>query len=240
VNEIDDPMGCGECEYGPSGQWFDAAMDGLWRRVINNNDGYAKVEGVVKMAITYSQWQSAASGWQQWGDTTAAPRERRSAISSGGDCASDPTVAPVQFGTNFGADQTLTPQNFSTTAYDNQIPSSNATVTTSGGTTNISGGTLTASMANGGTATEHSPYDADQRSGRPPTAGRYSKHYFTNVRIPKGLNAKFIKLHVQRLPSVKLNTNITQPGTSTTTQDPSQGMAWPANERPGRSAPTPR
>jgi len=101
-------------------------------------------------------------------------------------------VAPVQFGTNFGADQTLTPQNFSTTAYDNQIPSSNATVTTSGGTTNISGGTLTASMANGGTATEHSPYDAT--SGWQATYSRpvFQNINFTNVRIPKGLNAKFI------------------------------------------------
>ena len=100
---------------------------------------------------------------------------------------SDPTQAPVQFGVDFSSLQTLVPTNFDTSGIDSQIPSSNATKSGS----NISNGTLTAAMANGGTATEHTP--ASATSGWQATYSRpvFQNINFTNARIQEGLNAKF-------------------------------------------------
>ncbi len=92
--------------------------------------------------------------------------------------------------------------------------------------TTIYRGTLTSSQANGGTATEHTPYDAT--SGWQATDSRpvFQTVVFNTVLSPKGIYAKFVNCTFHGYTSVKLNTNITQPGTSTTTQDPSQGMDW--------------
>ena len=151
----------------------------------------------IKTALSYAQWQSAASGWQQWGDTSGGASGTNFRDQFEGPVVSaDPTVAPVQFGVDFGSDQTLTPQNFDTSAYDAQIPSNSATKTTSGGNTTISNGTLTAAMANGGTATEHSP--ASATSGWQATYSRpvFQNVTFTNVRIPQGPQRQVHQLHL--------------------------------------------
>ena len=90
-------------------------------------------------------------------------------------------------------------------------------------------------MANGGTVTEHSP--ADVSSGWQATyqAPVFQNMTFNNVRIPKGLNAKFINCTFNGYTSVDLNTNVVTGGTvqsngtitgGTTTSDPSQGMTY--------------
>ena len=224
---LDSPMGAvspttGLLPNGSSPPW-----SGYGDGVINSQDAYAKISGTVKMAITYSQWQTAATGWQQWGDLSGgtAGTNFRDQF-EGPVISSDPTESAVQFGADFGSDQTLTPQSFNTSSYDSQIPAVNATKTVSGGTTTIAGGTLTAAMANGGTATEHSP--ASATSGWQATYQRpvFTNVTFNNVRIPKGLNAKFVNCTFNGYTDVKLNTTITDTSTGATTSDPSKGMTW--------------
>jgi len=106
-NEIDDPMGAVNASTGLLANGSTPPWTGYGDGVINNNDGYAKVEGVVKMAITYSQWQRPPPRAGSNGATPrAAPRERRSAISSRGrlcprirrwrQCSSAPTSARIR------------------------------------------------------------------------------------------------------------------------------------------------
>ena len=211
---IDSPEGAVNPVTGNLPNGLPPLWNGYGDGVISNLDGYAKVNGSIKTALSYAQWQSAASGWQQWGDTSGGASGTNFRDQFEGPVVSaDPTVAPVQFGVDFGSDQTLTPQNFDTSAYDAQIPSNTATKTTSGGNTTISNGTLTAAMANGGTVTEHSPASAS--SGWQATYSRpvFQNMTFTNVRIPQGLNAKFINCTFNGYTSVKMNTNIVTGGT---------------------------
>ena len=123
---------------------------------------------------------------------------------------SDPTQAPVQFGVDFSSLQTLVPTNFDTSGIDSQIPSSNATKSGS----NISNGTLTAAMANGGTATEHTP--ASATSGWQATYSRlvFQNINFTKKCVPKGLNAKFVNCTFNGYTSVQMNTTIVSGGTT--------------------------
>jgi hypothetical protein len=199
---------------------------------IASNDNYAKVAGSIKTALTLGQWQSAASGWSQWGDGGG---KRVQDMLEGPVIPTDPNALPVQFGYDFGQDITLTPQNFDSSGLDAQIPSGTAAVSTAGGTTSISNGTLTAAMANGTRIAERFPSSAS--SGWQATYSRpvFQNVHFNNVRIPKGLNAKFINCTFDGYTSVKMNATITTGGTvnsngtvsgGTTTYDPSQGMNW--------------
>lgn len=231
---IDAPMGPASGGTLPNGSPI--PWNGYGDNTINNLDGYAKVAGNVKMAITYAQWQAAAAGWQQWGDTNGGtPGTSFRDQFEGPVIPTDSSTPPVQFGVNFGNDQTLTPQDFDTSSYDSKISASTASKTTSGGTTTISNGTLTAAMANGGTITEHSPADAS--SGWQATLSRpvFTNVNFNNVRIPKGLNAKFVNCTFNGYTSVKMSTNIVTGGTvqsngtingGTTTTDANNGMTY--------------
>ena len=163
--------------------------------VISNYDGYAKVNGTVKMAITPSQWMANSSTWPLWGDNGGT---RQQDFIEGPIIPSDPTAIPVQFGYDFSSDLTMKPSDFDTSGStdstkDSAMPTTNAVVSGS----NISNGTLTSAMANGGTVTEHSP-PAPVPAGRPhlQAAGLPERINFTNVHIPKGLNAKFVQLHL--------------------------------------------
>ncbi len=206
---IDDPMGAAG-----AGMWL-GYNDGQ----ISNLDAYAKVNGTVKMAITPSQWQANSSSWPLWGDNGGT---RQQDFIEGPIIPSDPTAVPVQFGYDFSSDLTMTPQNFDTSGLDADVSSS--TATKSGST--ISNGTLTSAMANGGTVTEHTP--ADVTSGWEATYKRpvFQNITFTNVRIPQGLNAKFINCTFNGYTSVKLTTTITNPSNGATTSDPSVGQTW--------------
>jgi len=209
----------------------------------------AKVTGSVKLAIPYNTWQSAASGWTQWGDTIGNATGGTFNDQFEGTIAST-SATPVQFGVDFSGQQTLAPQNFDTSSYDKQVPSASATV--SGST--VSNGTLDAtalaklsstyySSANSsGAVTEHSP--ASVSSGWQATYTRplFKNITFNNVRIPQGLNAAFQNCTFNGYTSVKMNTSIntgdtvstTGSGSSKTvvvsggtpTSDPSAGMTW--------------
>ncbi|HVT83064.1 MAG TPA: hypothetical protein VHM90_20670 [Phycisphaerae bacterium] len=213
-NLIDDPLG--------------ASATGMWSGYndgqISNFDGYAKVNGTIKMAITPSQWMANSSSWPLWGDNGGT---RQQDFIEGPVIPTDPTAIPVQFGYDFSSDLTMKPGDFDTTGssnstMDSAMPTTTATV--SGST--ISNGTLTSAMANGGTVTEHSP--ASVSSGWQATYKRpvFQNITFNNVRIPKGLNAKFINCTFNGYTAVKLTTTITDPSTGATTSDPSIGQTW--------------
>jgi len=234
---VDSPMGAldanGNLPNGSPSPWTgynDSKMD--------YQDGYAKVYGTVKTALSYTAWQAAASGWSQWGDTSGNTTGKTFNDQFEGPVISpDANTPPVQFGADFSNDQTMLPANFDTSAYDAQVPSTTATKTTSGSTTTIKNGNLTAAMANGTSVTEHSP--ADVTSGWQATYSRpvFQNVNFTNVRIPKGLNAKFVNCTFNGYTSVALTTNIVKPGTSTTTTDPTDGHNWAEQMTSGTFSP---
>jgi hypothetical protein len=206
---IDKPFG-----NSASGTWL-GYNDGQ----ISEYDGYAKVKGTVKMAITPSQWMANSSSWPLWGDEGGT---RQQDFIEGPIIPADTTSSPMQMGYDFSSDLTMKPSDFNTSELDSHAPASNATVSGS----NISNGTLTAAMANGGTTTERFPSSAS--SGWQATYKRpvFQNINFNNVRIPKGLNAKFINCTFNGYTSVKLNTTITNPSNGSTTTDPSVGMTW--------------
>ncbi len=199
---------------------------------LTNYDGYAKINGTLKMAITPSQWQANSSSWPLWGDGGGT---RQQDFIEGPVIPSDPMAVPVQFGYDFSSDLTMTPDDFDTSGIDANIPSATATV--SGST--ITGGTLTTAMANGGTVTEHFPCDVS--SGWQATYKRpvFQNMTFNNVRIPKGLNAKFINCTFNGYTAVKMNPSVVTGGSvgtlsdgtkgivgGTTTSDPGSGMTY--------------
>lgn len=208
----------------------------------DNLDSYAKVNGTVKMAITQAQWAAAASGWEAWGDNSGT---RFQDLFEGPVVSPDPTVKPVQFGVNFSNELTMTPQSFDTSALDANIPASTATVVTSGTSKTISNGTLTAAMANGTTTTERFPPGVSSGWQATYTRPVFQNVNFNNVRIPKGLNAKFINCTFNGYTSVKLTTTVKSGGTvgstgsvsgGTTTYDPSAGMTWAKLMIPGKGS----
>jgi hypothetical protein len=206
---------------------------GYGDNVVDYQDNLPKVTGNIKMAIPYSSWTSAASGWSQYGDTTGSTAGTNFNDQFEGTVSSTSST-PVQFGVDFTAQQTLTPQNFDTSAYLSQsgtsagTPSGSTTAPIPNGGT-VSNLTLTAAMANGiagPTTTEHTP--ADVTSGWQATLSRpvFQNVTFNNVQIPTGLNAKFINCTFNGYTTVRMNTNITAPGSTTTTTDPNNGMSW--------------
>lgn len=224
---IDSPLGPVDSTTGKLASGALPPWTGYDDDVLSNADGYAKVAGTVKAALTYTAWQSAAAGWSQWGDTSGgtAGTSFRDQF-EGSIVPTDPTQAPVQLGVDFSGEQTLDASDFNTSTYDAKVPATTATKTTVGGVVTISGGTLTAAQANGTAVTEHSP--ASATSGWQATYKRpvFQNVVFNNVRIPKGLNAKFVNCTFNGYTSVKMTTNITKAGTSTTTTDPNDGMGW--------------
>ena len=221
--EIDNPLGhlngsTGNLPNGTPKPWA-----GYDDGVLDNRDGYAKVNGQVKVAITQAQWKTATSGWAAYGDGGGTHFQDEF---EGPVIPSDPTLPPVQFATDFSSELSMTPQSFDTSAFNADVPNQTATVTTSGSTKSIANGTLTAAMANGGTATEHFPSSVTSGWQATYTRPVFQNVTFNNVRIPQGLNAKFINCTFNGYTYVKMNTNITKAGTSTTTSDPNDGMNW--------------
>lgn len=200
-------------------------------RVIDNKDGYAKINGSVKMALSESSWNSALGGWSAWGDSGST---RTQDMLEGPIVPTDPAAKAIEFGVNFEDNElSLTPQDFNTSGFDSKIPSTTATKTTSGGVTTISNGTLTASQANGSTVTEHFP--ASVSSGWQATYSRpvFQNVTFNNVRIPKGLNAKFVNCKFNGYTHVDMTTKIVDPTDSSkntnsdgSTSNPDSGMKW--------------
>ncbi len=229
---IDDPEGPVSGGTLPNGSlplWY-----GYGDGTINNLDGYAKVNGTVQMGLSYASWQAAASGWSDWGDTNGGtPGTDFRDQFEGPVVSTDPTQSPVQFSVNFSNQQTLVPTDFDTSTYDAApyVPTGNATK--SGST--ISNGTISSAQANDGTVTEHTPADATSGWQATYTRPVFQNITFNNVRIPKGLNAKFINCTFNGYTSVEMNATITKGGTvksngtitgGTTVTDPTDGMTY--------------
>jgi hypothetical protein len=211
----------------PMGAQSTAPWAGYGDNVMDYKDTTAKVTGNIKMAIPYSSWTSAASGWTQYGDTTGGSAGTKFNDQFEGTVSST-SAAPVQFGVDFTSQQTLTPKNFDTSAYT-QLSGTNAGATTgkitsTGGS--ISNVVLTAGMANGGTTTEVTPFGVTTGYQAKYSRPVFKNVNFTNVQIPKGLNAAFQNCTFNGYTTVLLSTNITAPGTTTTTTDPNTGMDW--------------
>jgi hypothetical protein len=193
--------------------------------VIDYNDTTAKVTGNIKMAIPFSSWTSAASGWSQWGDTTGGTTGKSFNDQFEGTVAST-SSAPVQFGVDFTTQQTLLPSNFDTSGYKSLNGTNGGqtvnSVTSSGGT--ISNCILSSTMANGGTINEHSPSDVSsnwQASFQRPV---FTNIAFTNVQIPQGLNAKFNNCTFSGYTTVALGATKDSNGNNIT--DPNAGYSW--------------
>jgi hypothetical protein len=224
---IDAPLGPVDSSTGTLADGSLPPWSGYGDGTLSNADGYAKISGTVKAALSFASWKAAASGWSDYGDTSGgtAGTSFRDQF-EGSIVPTDPTQAPVQLGVDFSGEQTLDPSDFNTSSYDAKVPSVTATKKTVGGVVSISGGTITAAQANGTAVTEHFP--ASATSGWQATYKRpvFQNVVFNNVRIPKGLNAKFVNCTFNGYTSVKMTTNITKAGTSTTTTDPNDGMNW--------------
>jgi hypothetical protein len=221
----------------PMGTQSTAPWAGYGDNIVDYEDNLAKVTGNIKMAIPYSSWTSAASGWSQYGDTTGTTGSTNFNSQFEGTVAST-SAAPVQFGVDFTSQQTLTPQNFDTSGYLNLSGTNGGTKVGSTTSAAPEGSTvanvaLNKNMANGTTGTngstlvnENSPFDATSGWQAKYARPVFTNITFNNVQIPKGLNAKFVNCTFNGYTTVQLNTNITAPGTSTTTTDPNTGYSW--------------
>jgi len=199
---------------------------------LDARDAYAKVKGSIKVGVTQKSWDdwskdTSSSGGAKYGNGF---REQF----QGPIYSPDPTVPPVQFAIDQTDVPTILPSNFDTTAYQNQTGSSAGTQsgTVAGG--HIKNATITSAMANGGSATESTPFGSTsiQATYQRPV---FQNVTFENVRIPKGLNALFKNCTFKGVTWVDLETNITNTSNQTTT-DPSAGMTWSKRMVPGKGS----
>ncbi|HEX2972888.1 MAG TPA: pilus assembly PilX N-terminal domain-containing protein, partial [Tepidisphaeraceae bacterium] len=200
----------------------DPVRSGYRDGIIDGRDGYAKVRGQVSVATTASAWNSkAASSGSTIQDQIGGPVVTESA-----------TVAPVKFGVNMSDIFDLSPSNFDTSGFRDLTGPENGT--TSKTSTVIENAVLSASDANGGTATERTPYGSTsyQATYRRPV---FRNKTFRNCRIPKGLNALFDNCTFEGVTYVELETNITDSSGRTTT-DPNVAMTWAQKMKSGNFA----
>jgi hypothetical protein len=186
---------------------------------ISTNDAYAKVRGQVLLADTSASWASAlASSGMTINDMFNGPIVTTS-----------PGAPPVQFGVNPSDLFDLSPANFDTSGFASQ--SGIAAGPTSKTTTAITNAVLSATDANGGTITEGTPYGSTsiQATYKRPV---FTNMTFTNVTIPKGLNALFQNCTFKGTTYVQMTTNITDSGGATTTSA-ANGMTWSKRMKSG-------
>src|SRR5207302_1353541 len=133
-----------------------------------------------------------------------------------------PAVPPVQFGVDPAQLFDLSPTNFDTSGF--LARSGPNAGPTSKSATAITDAVLAATDANGGTANEQSPYGSTswQATYQRPV---FKNMTFTNVTIPKGLNALFQNCTFKGVTYVQMTTNITD-STGATTTSASAGMQW--------------
>lgn len=193
----------------------DPTRAGYQDNVISNLDGYSKVHGTVKMAITQSSWAtSLASGGQTIHDMVVGPI-----------AVDRKDYAPIKFGATSSDIFDLSPANFEACADGFKAKSG-----TAGGVTSriagvkISNTTLAATDANGGTVTERTPLGSTsyQATYKRPV---FKNMTLKNVIIPKGLNALFDNCVFEGVTFVDGTKAITTSSGSTTTSS-SEGMNW--------------
>jgi hypothetical protein len=179
---------------------------------IDSYDAYAKVNGQVMIAATAQAWTNDLSSS---GDTIDD-------MIRGPIAWSDPSTPALQFGAADSQIFDLDPQNFDTTQFRNRTGASAGTSSkTSSAITNA---TLSVSDSNGGYVDERTPYGSTsyQATYHRPI---FRNMTFTNVRIPKGLNARFDNCTFRGVTFVDLATNITTSGGRTST-NPDDGKSW--------------
>ncbi len=181
--------------------------DGL----IDNSDGYAKVSGQEFLGTTV----------QAWNDNLAGQGKAIGDMMQGPVVPPDANASAVKFGAGSTDIFDLSPANFDTSGFRARTgPQNGASAKTPSVITNT---VLAALDANGGTASERTPY------GSTTYQATYSRPVFRNItfkncRISKGLNALFDNCKFEGVTYVELEANITSG--STTTTSASAGMTW--------------
>lgn len=212
----------------------DPIRPGLNDGYIDNTDLYAKVTGNVQIASSESDWSNnLTNNANSLYDLMGGP------IDSG-----DPLQPPITFSADVTGIQDLTPTNFNTKSFRDQTGTDNGPASHTTATVKVNGSnvtwhtytntTLTAAMANTGTANEHTPYGSTSWQA---TYARpvFKNMTFKNCRIPKGLNALFDNCQFQGVTYVELQTNITTSSGSTTTNS-STAMDWSKRALPSKPA----
>jgi len=191
--------------------------DGL---IIDNQDGYAKVRGQINIAKTGRDWQSQTSSGTTIHDLILGPTAPETSNS----------LTPVQLGADGSAMVDLNPANFQGVS-DNFRSRSGAAGGSPSNTLSLKANlTLDATMANGGTVVEQTPY------GSTSYEATYKRPVFRNMvirncTIPKGLNALFDNCKFEGVTFVDITQNITHGGV--TTKNAGEGLQWSERMRTG-------
>jgi hypothetical protein len=192
---------------------------------IDNRDGYAKIRGQITLATTETAWLS-----------NLAPKGQVIQDMITGPIASpDPTQPAIKFGVTNGTMIDISPENFEqcTLNYKARTASAGGTAVRSivlrSSTTQPSGTIsnviLSPNDKNDGFVDEKTPAGSaswQARYQRP----RFTNVTFTNVQIPKGLNAMFDNCTFRGVTYVDMTRNITRPGSTSITFDKNDGMTW--------------
>jgi hypothetical protein len=183
--------------------------------VIDNSDAYAKIRGAATVAATENAW----SDWQEDNESNTIYD-----VIGGPIVQSVDGEQTVKFGASSDDIFDLSPANFEECANNFKArtgAAAGASVNTSTLKANI---TLTAAMANGGTATEKTPYGSTsyQATYKRPV---FQNMTFRNVQIPKGLNAKFDNCTFEGVTWVDGDRDITT-SSGAVTESQTEGMSW--------------
>jgi Tfp pilus assembly protein PilX len=200
----------------------DPIRAGYQNKIIANNDGYAKVRGTVMLEDTEPSWAAnLASQGLTINDMFAGPI-----------IPPTPATPPVQFGVPPTDLIDLSPSNFDTSGFAAQS-GTNAGASSQTPTT-LTNMNITPALANGGTATEQTPY---QSTSNEATYKRpvFNNMNFVNCTIPLGLNALFENCTFSGVTYVHTTTNITNPSGQTSTSA-SDGMTWSQRMVPGKGS----
>ncbi|MDP9175400.1 MAG: hypothetical protein M3O30_16280 [Planctomycetota bacterium] len=190
----------------------DPVRQGYQDNVIANNDGYAKVRGTVLLEDTEPSWAAnLASQGLSINDMFAGPI-----------IPPTPSTPPVQFGVPTADLIDLTPSNFDTSGFLAQSGSNAGASSTT--PTTLTNTTITPALANGGSATEQTPFGSTswQATYKRPM---FKNMNFVNCQIPLGLNALFENCTFSGVTYVHMTTNITDSSGKTTT-NAGNGMTW--------------
>lgn len=191
---------------------------------LDMRDPYAKIKGQVTLATTVEAWNAnlAPSGRDVY-DMIRGPI-----------AALDPTEPGVKFGATTQEVFDLSPANFEQTGLLYKAKSGAGGGAASGvaGSTLFVNKIIDASLANGGTVNERTPYGSTSWQAtyaRPKFIGVT----FRNCTISKGLNALFDNCKFEGVTFVDMTRDIVKVGTTIVTYDKNDAMAWSKRMKSG-------